>query len=93
MWPADKVERWPVDRLIPYARKARQHSDAQVTQIAVSIKERGWTVPVLADEEGGLIAGRVLAARKPGFSANPCRPADQWIGSASFHQDQPPVIG
>ncbi len=38
MWPADKVERWPVDRLIPYARNARQHSEAQISQIAASIK-------------------------------------------------------
>ena len=33
-WPADKVERWPVERLVPYARNARTHSDAQVAQIA-----------------------------------------------------------
>jgi hypothetical protein len=38
-WPADKVERWPVDRLIPYAKNARTHSDAQIAAIAASIKE------------------------------------------------------
>ena len=51
-WPADKVERWPVDALIPYARNARTHSDAQVAQIAASIREWGWTNPVLVDEDG-----------------------------------------
>jgi hypothetical protein len=42
-WPADKVERWSIDRLIPYAKNARTRSDAQVAAIAASIKEWGWT--------------------------------------------------
>ena len=65
MWPADEARRWAVDRLVPSARNARTHSDAQVAQIAASIREWGWTVPVLVDENGNLIAGhgRVLAAR------------------------------
>jgi ParB-like chromosome segregation protein Spo0J len=69
-WPADKVERWPIERLIPYARNSRDHSPEQVAQIAASIKEWGWTVPVLADEDGVLIAGhgRILAARQLGLS-------------------------
>src|ERR1700680_3660290 len=46
-WPADKVERWAIDRLIPYAKNARTHTDAQVAAIAASIKEWGWTTPVL----------------------------------------------
>ena len=56
----------PIGDLIPYARNSRTHSDAQVAQIAASIKEFGFTNPVLIDEEGGIIAGhgRVLAARK-----------------------------
>ena len=37
-WPADKVERWAIDRLIPYAKNARTHTDAQVAAIASSIK-------------------------------------------------------
>jgi hypothetical protein len=65
-WPADKVERWAIDRLIPYAKNARTHTDAQVAAIASSIKEWGWTTPALVAEDGGLIAGhaRVLAARQ-----------------------------
>ena|SRR5260221_14521612 len=49
-WPADKVERWPIDRLIPYAKNARTHSDAQIAAIAASIKEWGWTTPTLVGE-------------------------------------------
>jgi hypothetical protein len=47
IWPADHVERWPIERLIPFARNARTHSDTQVSQIASSIREWGWTNPVL----------------------------------------------
>ena len=43
--PADSIEQWPIDRLIPYARNSRTHSDAQVAQIAASIREWGWTTP------------------------------------------------
>jgi hypothetical protein len=42
-WPADKVERRAIDRLIPYAKNARTHTDAQVAAIAASIREWGWT--------------------------------------------------
>ena len=42
-WPADKVERRPLDSLIPYARNSRTHSEEQVAQIAASMKEWGWT--------------------------------------------------
>jgi DNA modification methylase len=56
----------PLGELIPYARNPRTHSDAQVAQIAASIREFGWTNPVLVDGANGIIAGhgRVLAARK-----------------------------
>lgn len=79
-WPADKVERRPVDSLVPYARNARTHSDQQVTQIAASIREWGWTVPILVDETGGLIAGhgRVMAAKKLGLSEVPVMVAAGW---------------
>ena len=56
-WPADAVERRSIAGLIPYARNSRTHSDAQVAQIAASIREWGWTTPVLIDPDGGLIAG------------------------------------
>lgn len=60
------IEYRPIEALIPYARNSRTHSDAQVAQIAASIREFGWTNPVLVDGENGIIAGhgRVLAARK-----------------------------
>ena len=79
-WPADKVERWPLDRLIPYARNARTHSEEQVAQIAASIREFGFTNPVLIDEAGGIIAGhgRVLAARKLGIADVPVMAAIGW---------------
>jgi ParB-like chromosome segregation protein Spo0J len=79
-WPADRVERWSINRLVPYARNARTHSDAQVAQIAASIVEWGWTMPVLVDEAGTLIAGhgRVLAARKLGYADVPVMVADGW---------------
>jgi ParB-like chromosome segregation protein Spo0J len=60
--------------LIPYARNARTHSDQQVVQIAASIREFGFTNPVLIDEEDGIIAGhgRVLAAYVVGLEEVPC---------------------
>lgn len=63
-----KIQYKPVDDLIPYARNSRTHSEAQVAQIAASIKEFGWTNPVLLDGDNGIIAGhgRVLAAQKLG---------------------------
>ena len=64
LWPADQVERWPIDRLIPYARNARTHSPEQVAQIAASIREFGFTVPVLVDEAGTLIAGHGRVRRR-----------------------------
>lgn len=79
-WPADKVERRAVADLFPYARNARTHSADQVAQIAASINEWGWTVPVLVDEDGMIIAGhgRVLAAHKLGLSAVPAMVARGW---------------
>ncbi len=79
-WPADKVERMPVGQLIPYARNARTHSDEQVSQIAASIREWGWTVPILVDEGGSIIAGhgRVLAAQRLGLAEVPVMVATGW---------------
>lgn len=79
-WPADKVERRKVADLTPYARNSRTHSDEQVAQIAASIKEWGWTVPVLIEPDGGIIAGhgRVMAAQRLGITEVPCMIADGW---------------
>lgn len=62
-----------VSDLIPYARNARTHSDEQVAEIAASIKEYGWTNPILTDGENGIIAGhgRLMAARKLGMDEVP----------------------
>lgn len=78
--PADSIEQWPIERLIPYARNSRTHSDAQVAQIAASIKEWGWTTPVLIDEGGQIIAGhgRIMAARKLGMAEVPVIIAEGW---------------
>ncbi len=78
--PADKVEQWLIDRLIPYANNARTHSAEQVAQIAASIKEWGWTTPVLVDEQGSIIAGhgRTLAAHKLKMTEIPVMVAEGW---------------
>ncbi len=70
----DHLETIQVDALIPYARNSRTHSEAQVAQIAASIKEFGFTSPILVDKDGGIIAGhgRLLAARKLGIKQVPC---------------------
>lgn len=67
------VQYLPLDSLIPYARNSRTHDDAQVAQIAASIREFGWTNPILVDGDCGIIAGhgRVLAARKLGIDSVP----------------------
>jgi DNA modification methylase len=76
-FPSIKVK---VTDLIPYARNSRTHSDEQVTQIASSIKEFGFTNPVLIDKDNGIIAGhgRVMAAKKLGLKEVPCIVADGW---------------
>ena len=63
-----------------YARNARTHSDHQIAQIAASIREWGWTNPVLVDEVGTIIAGhgRVLAARKLRIADVPVMVAVGW---------------
>jgi DNA modification methylase len=67
------IERWPLDRLIPYARNPRTHTEEQVAQIAASIAEFGFVNPVLVGADGVIIAGhaRVMAARKLGLSEVP----------------------
>lgn len=65
-WLADKIQQWPVAKLIPYARNARTHSDEQVAQIAASIAEFGFTNPILVGADGVIVAGhgRLAAAQK-----------------------------
>jgi DNA modification methylase len=68
-----KVETRNCVDLIPFARNSRTHSDAQIAQIAASIKEFGWTNPILIGDDNGIIAGhgRLLAARKLGMDELP----------------------
>jgi DNA modification methylase len=68
-----RIEYISIDRLIPYSKNSRTHDDAQVAQIAASIKEFGWTNPILVDGTKGVIAGhgRLLAARKLGMDKVP----------------------
>jgi DNA modification methylase len=70
---AERIELWPIERLRPYERNPRTHSEAQVDQIAASMIEFGWTNPVLVDEQGGILAGhgRLLAARNLGLAEVP----------------------
>ena len=79
-WPADAIERRAVDSIIPFARNSRTHSDEQVAQVAASIREWGWTNPVLIAEDGTIIAGhaRVLAARKLALDEVPVMVARGW---------------
>ena len=67
------VQIWPIDRLLPYVRNARTHSDEQVAQVAASIQEFGWTNPILVGGDGVIIAGhaRLAAARKLGIAEVP----------------------
>ena len=68
-----KITQKKVESLIPYVKNSRTHSDAQVAQIAASIKEFGWTNPILVDGDNGIIAGhgRLLAARKLSYKEVP----------------------
>lgn len=79
-WAAWNVERRPLKQLVPYARNARTHSPEQVAQIALSIKEWGWTIPVLIDEADGIIAGhgRIMAADTLGIGEVPVLVARGW---------------
>jgi DNA modification methylase len=68
-----RIEHWLLDKLIPFARNPRTHSDAQIAQIAASIAEFGFNNPILVDTNAGIIAGhgRLLAARKLQLSEVP----------------------
>jgi DNA modification methylase len=79
-WPADRVELWPIEKLILYANNPRLHSAADIERIAASILKWGWTNPVLVDEQGVLIAGhgRVAAAARLGLKSIPVIVARGW---------------
>ncbi len=79
-WPADAIERRSVASLIPYARNPRTHSPEQVAKLAASIREWGWTTPILIAESGMIIAGhgRLLAAQSLGIEDVPCMVAKGW---------------
>lgn len=79
-WPATEVELVPVTELAPYARNARTHSDEQVSQIMASIREWGFTTPILRDETGMVIAGhcRLVAAQRLKLTEVPVVTARGW---------------
>ena len=69
-----QIEQLKVGDLIPYVNNSRTHSDEQVMQVASSIKEFGFTNPILIDDDSGIIAGhgRLMAAKKLGLNEVPC---------------------
>ena len=79
-WAADKVERRQLSELIPYDRNSKLHPDSQIDQLANSIREWGWTIPILIDEKDTVLAGhgRLYAAQKLGLSDVPCMVAEGW---------------
>src|SRR3982751_4527355 len=68
-----QIEYWPIEKLIPYARNARTHSEAQVAEIAGSIRTFGFSNPIQVSEAGDIVAGhvRLAAARKLGLTEVP----------------------
>lgn len=84
-WPGAKVEIWPIADLIPYARNARKHPPEQLRQIGASMKEFGFVIPVLAREDGTIIAGhgRVEAAELVGITEAPVIVARGWSEAQS----------
>ena len=79
-WPAAKTEARATGKLVPYARNARTHTKSQISKLAASIREWGWTMPVLVDEKNGIIAGhgRVLAAELLEIDSVPVMVARGW---------------
>lgn len=79
-WPAANIERRPLSLLVPYARNARLHSDAQISQIMASMREWGWTQPILVSENDTIIAGhgRVMAGLRLGLDEAPVMIARGW---------------
>lgn len=82
-WAAYIVENFDINLLKPYSNNSKVHSSEQVTQIANSIKEWGWTVPILVDEDYNILAGhgRYYAALQLSLSYVPCSIAKNWSDS------------
>jgi DNA modification methylase len=74
------IRSWRVDKLKPFAKNSRLHSESQVSQIAASMREFGFTIPLLIDPEGEIIAGhgRLLAAQQLGMQEVPCVEVKGW---------------
>lgn len=79
-WQADRIERWPIGKLQPSPRNSRKHPDKQIEQLATSLRTFGWTIPVLVDDTGVIIAGegRYLAAKRLGLAEVPVLVARDW---------------
>ena len=79
-WPAERTERWAIERLIPYADNARIHSEADVDKLADLLRRFGCTNPALVDEDGVLICGhgRIRGAAKLGLNWVPVMVARGW---------------
>ena len=79
-WPANYIEKWNLDRLLPYAQNPKTHTREQVELIKALIVEYGWTMPVLVDEAGVVIAGhgRIIAASELGIARIPVIVARGW---------------
>jgi ParB-like chromosome segregation protein Spo0J len=79
-WPAANIEWVALDDLIPYIRNPRQHSPEQISQLCSSMIEFGWTVPILRAEDQTILAGhgRVMAAKKLGWTNAPVMTAHGW---------------
>jgi DNA modification methylase len=79
-WPATAIEMWPIENLRPRPNNPRTHSKDQVEQIAASMREWGWTNPVLVEEDGTIIAGhgRVLGGKANGYEKAPVMVARGW---------------
>lgn len=79
-WPAAEVEYWPIGKLSPYPRNAREHPEEQIQEIVALLKEFGWTTAILVDEAGEIIAGhgRLIAAQRLAQEKVPVMVARGW---------------
>lgn len=80
LWNAAEIEKMRVDDLIPYDRNPKIHPDTQIRQLANSIREWGWTMPILIDENDQIIAGhgRLFAAKELKMEEVPCIRTKGW---------------